>query len=620
MPEPSTLRNFRDSFVNENKPKKNFNSLARLRMRADAGDRMWVYMYWGRPYPEGTNIINGKLYLWNAKAIAGECSVIVQPLTEGWGGNKVTWEKKPEVGAASYQATKTNAAAGSMWEIDVEELIQNVANGAAWYGVRIRVTGAGLRVFHSAQSDQDEYRPMVVIEWTDNPEPPDDLSPNNNRAVSLSHPTLSYTFTDVSGDTQLSRHQIQVATDDEFTNLVWDSGWLDTTVPQIDLSTTSFPGLANDESVYWRVRVEDGAGGQSLWSEAAQFKRVTKGVFNQATLVSNGDGTWSVFESTPPISWSLTGRTQSAYRAFIFDTENPKERIYDSGKISGTDNHLETGSINDRVLKRKDIVYRLVLRVWDTIDREATPGDPIVYEFSEDFTYRAGGATAPVNLSASVVQPWPWVDLTFNIPTGAPDSITVMRNDEVVEANIEPGDIFNGGTEYTYRDRLAPPRVLNEWTVISNVNGEDSPSSSSVTAITRPLGTFMMNPDSSMPICIVKSASEPTPVVDAQSQSFQEVHKPVGGSSPVLITQYIAGYEGKVEGVLSDGIVGGLTAAEMKRRFKKWKANPGTEVLLFMVDEVLKVVPMNMTYRPRAKSGGKIIYDISFDFFQVDYR
>jgi hypothetical protein len=54
----------------------------------------------------------------------------------------------------------------------------------------------------------------------------------------------------------------------------------------------------------------------------------------------------------------------------------------------------------------------------------------------------------------------------------------------------------------------------------------------------------------------------------------------------------------------------------MKNKFKKWKRTPGKSFLLYRIDEVLTVVPYNMTYKPEAYSGG-VRYRVSFDFFEV---
>jgi hypothetical protein len=323
-----------------------------------------------------------------------------------------------------------------------------------------------------------------------------------------------------------------------------------------------------------------------------------------------------VEDSSPTVAWALTGRTQTAYQVIIARADAPNDPLWDTGKVTST---AQSVTAPTNTLKSKTAIYRLTIRVWDDIQRQKEGSNPIYIEWTRDFMYAPGtSVTAPTGLSVVTTDPWPWVDLTFQRST-PPDSFSIWRDDEdLVDNDVDPGSIYVSGTTYTYRDRMAPPRMAHTWTVVANVNGVDSQPSNSVGLTTKPGFTWLMEPDSNNPIALVKSASTPSPAVDAQTTMMQEVHQPVGGDSPVLITQFISGFEGHVDAVLSDDIVAGLTARMMKTRFKKWKKNPGTVLLIYMVDEVLRIVPYNMTYRPRAKGGGKVIYDVSFDFFEVD--
>jgi hypothetical protein len=353
----------------------------------------------------------------------------------------------------------------------------------------------------------------------------------------------------------------------------------------------------------------------------AQFKYTSRGTLTSNTLGGpNAGGKYFVYDTTPPVLWSLTGRTQAAYQVFIKDMDNGGVVLFDTGKISGTTTEIDTGSGGvTKVLPRVGGNYELTIRVWDTITRVKTPDQlGIYYEYKQAFIYLPDNTnSAPTGLTATQVLPYPWVDLAFSRST-PPDSFTVIRDGDVVEANLLAADLLVSGTNYAYRDKGASPRVEHSWVVKANVNGKDSPDSNTATATVQTHFTWVMEKDGSNPICLTKSGA-PAPVVDANAQSDQEVHQPFGGE-PILVTQDISGFEGHVEAVLSDNVVSGLTARTMRDRLKTWKKNPGKELILYNVDEALTVVPYNITYRPRAKSGGKIIYDINFDFFQVNFR
>lgn len=796
MPAPVTLRNFHDGFVHEAKPTRNFSNTARLKLvGAGATNTMYSFLFWGKPFPAGATITSAKLRVWNVQAWNGTINLALHRISTPWSVNRINWNRQPSITGSAITVTKSNAAARTMWEFDITALIQSVANGGVWYGVRLSANGAAIKNLFSAQAEASAYRPQVIIQWSDAPQPPEDLSPAGGRSVAKPKPLLSYTFTDVSGDTTLDQHQFQFSSHNTFAVVNHDTGWLTTAEPELDMATTSWAGLANEGGTWWRVRVRDGAGIVSGWSAPALFYYRTRGVLNtnsigsqvtrtnlhtdpdmervgtgafgtlggasiakgaaynldggnglQVLTPANGttdsgvnllagglsliagriytvsvrvrslqaqtlvfspqgaalpagtrksevfaagetkrifqtitaftsgalnwyllrnDGSVAteyhldsitinegltnshfsgnmvdsgvmgpyiynftgavnnststetqlfVEDTSPPILWTYTGRTQTAYRAIIQDLSNPDNWVFDSGKVTSTINSIDTVR---KIITKKGQAYRLTLYVWDNIEREKNGSDPVPTFLVRDFIYAPGNTvTSPTDLVATPDYPWPWVNLNFKRST-PPDSFTIFRDDEVVENNIDPGELDVGGVNYRYIDKTAAPRVPHTYEVVANVNGKDSRPSNESIATPKPTVTWMMNPDLSSPIALVKSASEPTPVVDAQAMTMQETHQPIGGGSPVLITQFLSGFEGHVDAVLADGVVP-VSARVMRNRFKAWKRNPGTVVLLFMVDEVLRIVPYNMTYRPRAKGGETILYDVSFDFFEVD--
>jgi hypothetical protein len=623
MPGPLMVRNFQDSYVSQLKPKKNYNSLNRLKLADNGGtpsDQRYGFLYFSRPFPLSTNILTSKLRIWNDKAETGSITVTIKAVTQPWSASKVDYNSRPNTTATnSVSVTKTAPAAGTMWEFNIVSMLQAVANGAAWYGIRLEVNGTSTRSFHSAQSGTQGKRPELEISWTDAPEPPETLNPDGG-VVSLAKPVLTFDFTDVAGDTTLSAFQVQANINgtDDFTTPGFDSGWVTPTdgLPMLDLNTTAFAGVPAGGWCYWRVRVRDGGGATSAYSDVALFGRTLKGTLTLASPAVSPNN--YVEDTSPTITWALTslpaGVTQEAFQIWIVDANNPAVPLYNSGKVSGTANSHQ---VKSRTLKSSTMLYGVGLRVWDTADREQTFGDPIFYEVYREFTYQGNGTvTAPVIVSATPNLPWPYVDIVFT-RASAPDSFSVWRDGDLVQDDIDPADIWVSGTTYSYQDRLVSPRQQHTWTVTAKQNSIDSNRPTGQSATPSPPITWMMRPDGTDPICIVKAGERPAPVVDASTGNMQEVHQPVGGGAPVLVTQFIRGFEGHVSGILSDDIVSGLSARTMRDRFKLFKKQPGIELLLYMVDEALTIVPYNLTYRPRAKGGKKVIYDIEFDFFEV---
>lgn len=685
MATPVSIKNLRDTYVWDDRPSRNFLNASRLKI---GGSTYRSFIYFGTSIPDFSKVLTAKLRFFNAEAWSGSVTVSAQAVSAGWAGSRINWNNQPAVTGPLYEQTISGAPKNTMWEIDITTLVQDAVDNEPWFGIRLVANGGAVKNIYSSQEKATRLRPVVLIEWAERPEIPENLSPNNNLAVSNAKPVLTYEFVDETGDTDITHHHVQIATDETFSSMVFDSGWVPTSTPKMKLAdpiirtaaisktvstpnitfavgqitaidqgsgitgtgipagttilsvnsattatlsanvtsggaitatlTKNYAGLADGASVWWRVQARDGAGQDTDWSEPEQFSRVSRGVLTSGALGGpNGSGNFYVEDTTPTIIWSLTGRTQAAYQVTITDVDEPDVLLFNTGKITGTNTTVDTGP--DRLITDTTKRYLLTIAVWDTIDRIKTDGDPIPYTYQQQFVYQPDSTLDPVTgLVVTGDPPWPWAVLTFQRAT-PPDAFVIVRDGIVVEDNVDPGDLFLSGTTYVYRDRLAAPRVQHTWQVFAKVNNKNSPPSNSAVFTTRPSFSWLMEPDGSNPVGLVKSASEKAPVVDVNPQSLQEVHQPIGGSAPVLITQFISGFEGKVEAVLADDVISGLSARVMRDRIKAWKRDPGTELLLYMVDEVLQVIPYNWSYRPRAKSGGQILYDVSFDFFQVGY-
>lgn len=624
--DPVILRNIRDSYVSQQKQKKNYSTVARLKVAAaGSGNRMLSYLYWGKPFPTGARIISAKLGVYNSELWSGSISLSVDPLTSKMAMSRVNYDDRPSVGGTTITVTKSNAAKNTLWEFDITALIQAVANGAPWYGIQLSANGTTVKSLHSAQSDNDDRRPYVSIQWSEAPAPPSVLNPSNNRAVSIAKPTLSFDYTDTAGDSALAAIQVKISPTNDFTNVsAWDSDIVSTNTSQLDLNTTSYPGLANLGTAYWWARVQTASGEWSDWSGTptggAQFRRVDKGSVAITSPAASPNDFFD--EPTPPIAWTFTppaGQTQQSYQVVIVDPSMPEHAYWDSGKITST---ATTVTPPDGAIADLSLPYKVIVRVWDSVERQKEGGNQIYTASSRDVTFRYDGTITHVSsLGISQNIPYPTFLLSWTRST-MPDGWCILRDGQVVDPQtaLLGIDLFVSGTSYEYTDFRANPREQHVWQVLPIVNGKmaNPATAPTVELFYRPVGTWLMMPDGSSPIVIVKPGTSPTPAIDATNGVLQEIYQPIGGGAPVLITQYLRGYEGHVAGVLSDDIAPGLSGKEMRDRLKEWKARPGRKLLLFMVDEVITVIIYNVIYRPRARSGGKVIYDIEFDFFEAD--
>ena len=132
-------------------------------------------------------------------------------------------------------------------------------------------SSAAVLRFYSSQATAEDRRPVLRVEWADEPDAPGDLVPSGGLAVGTRTPTVRFTYADFGGSTQLAAVRVQVALSPGMTSSLWDSGEVPAKVPELDLSETTYPGMPTDESaVYWRAMVKDAAELWSDWSDVAQ--------------------------------------------------------------------------------------------------------------------------------------------------------------------------------------------------------------------------------------------------------------------------------------------------------------------------------------------------------------
>jgi hypothetical protein len=105
----------------------------------------------------------------------------------------------------------------------------------------------------------------------------------NPTGVTDTTPELSAILNDPDPSDTLTHVAVQVATDDGFSNLVWDSGWLDIAdiVQGNRCADVSYAGDAIEQAgqtFYFRIRAKDDEGTEGTWSSSATFTMAPKQV------------------------------------------------------------------------------------------------------------------------------------------------------------------------------------------------------------------------------------------------------------------------------------------------------------------------------------------------------
>lgn len=550
----------------------------------DAADKATVLSATLRAYVKGTWTGSGVM---TAKRADGE-----------WGPHD-TWQTKPPVTGGGADSTGTALTDGSERVFNSTAMLQAVADGADWYGFRLERAGTPLVFLHSPDSD---LRPTLEITFATRPEEPTGMSPSGGRSVSVGKPVLRWdAFADADADA-MGALRVQIDPAKNEAAPAFDSGWLTATETELDLTTTAYAGLANGSATWWRPRNRDASGQESPWGEWAQFRRDNKGavaITNPAAAPNN-----FVSESTPPLSAVLSGEVQTGRRVLIVDAADPTIEYYDSDRVKTAATALTPPR---RVIDDNGKLYRLIWRVFDSKDREATPGDPPYTEAARDFTFNESATVDPVtNLLADPLSPRPWMRLTWNRAT-APDAFTVKRDGKVIESGIAPADVLVAGTGYRFDDRDPDPNKEHDWVVQAVVNGVTSSGNPSVTNQAPVRGIWLHDRERDLEVFLADGFA--STFGDGETGEWLDT---LGGRS-VRITQALRGPEGTVTDAVLLDVPRIGTARSWETQLRKMRARPDRPVRVAYGSESYRVMlaEVKIGGRPVGPSTNKTV---SFEF------
>jgi hypothetical protein len=664
---PVTLRNAVDTWVRQSTPAQNYRADKRLGVATDA----FPLLYFNRPFPLGATIHSATLRVYTHGAWGTTPTLTVRRVSEAWKAARVTWNQQPPVTGTAVVLSKLSNAIGDEWPFDVTAMLQTVADGAGWHGFRIESDQTAIKYLRSAQALS--LRPTLEVTWSEAPHAPTTLSPAGGRSVSTATPVFRFDFTDELGETGLQAVRVQIDPAANWTDPAFDSLTFETDEPEFDsaadatgrdvaLTTTldsttatapagtfvtadvgqevagpnvplgvtiasrqsdtqvtlsaaatatatathvverMYLGLANGAATKWRVQVQDTAGLWSPWSDVVSLRRDDKGTL---TITNPGAPPNDfVSEWTPPILWSLTGETQTAWRVIVVRVEDSVQ-AHDSERQKGTATSytLPKGVIEDGSR------YRVIVRIWDSKDRETTPGDPRFTSAVREFAFAEDATVDPVaGLTATNLTPRPWVQLDWTRAT-APDSFTVLRNGKVIETGIDPVDVLVSAGVYRWTDKDAAPRKTHTWRVQAVVNRKTSANNPAVTATASTTGVWLTDPTTDLDVFIASGQVNGLQMVDQA-----DVHVPLGSPRSIKIIQGMRGYEGSVSGLLID--YAGFTADQWVDRLMQLKADPSNILVLTTQHETFRCAVGNITVTPadEVKGAGR---GVSFDVWQA---
>lgn len=621
----------RETFVSKARPDRNYSDVRTLHVVKDegrvAGMDAFGYISFARPFPLGARILSATLtfHTW-AIPEGGSHTMEVRPTADSFAFKRVTWATRPSV-VPSGGATVTKKGAlptHEEWSFDVRADMQKVSDGRPWYGWRITTNDSIRRKIVAAEAEfaSKGFEPHLSIEWSDQPDEPANLHPDEG-VVGINAPAMTFDYLPIDEDATLQKVRVQTSSSESFAVPTWDSGerdWTDTTIYPAQLG---YPGAAEGEPVYWRLRVMD-QGGWSRWSPAAEFTYIPEPPIVMTGPAGDGPPTQQgdsiIFHSaitdvTPQVSWSCPG--QESYRVTVSLQSSSfaiQDRIWDSGRVYDTIDHIE---IPKGVFTREDVEYRIMVRIYDKHPRIAVANDDwtfagaqVIVHFTED-----PAQTLVQNLVAKQLPRSPKVRVTWSRVATA-DEYQIIRdgvNDlgssrRVILDQIPHADLVQEDGTFRYIDRTAPPRTPLNYVIRPVENGKRGKATRGSTIETRLDGIWLVKPGFSLMIAGDDQGTWELPEVAT-------VHQVVGAMAPTVIREPHQGYQGNLNGILveEDKYQPDLTAQMKRDRFLQIKEDP-RNLRLVVADMNIPVRVANLNVYPTPFHD--LRYECSFDFWQ----
>jgi hypothetical protein len=608
------VTNGMDSYVSSKTPSRNFYTQTNLRVSQGGTNTQYAYLYFNLPFPKGVKIQSATLTLTQAGPMTGAKTISVTRVNKAFAQNKLNWTNDPGTTGATVAISKTGTPNATKWVWDLQPMLQLVASGSPWYGIRVTSNAAAQLVFHSMQSPSINYRPVLEITWSDAPDQPDQLQPSGGRVIGLDKPTYSFHYNDPSGEDGIQSVDLQVATTADLLNAnnpdVWNVAAQATDSASLDSSTIAgAPALTAGTTYYWRVRVTDDSGQTSVWSLIESFSFQPKGVLS-ATV----DGGVNVTSMIPNVDWTLTGQVQKAYQVIVLDRNNLSRKLWDSGKVTTSNTSV---SLPIGVIKTDADLPRFIVRVYDTLNRQTGPGDQVYVEQVIDSVVAYDGTVPPVDAISGVSDPvFPLFNLTWT-RSADPDYFLLQRRVQGADAwtygdtLIVPDDVRDPvtSTKFTFTDDDAAMYQNYDWRILAMTGGKQSDANPVASGSVRRLTTMLVSTDKSKIVALAN------PSRDRSTGDIQDL-VPVLDGPPVLFTQYIGGDAGHVEGLLADNFLPGYTGKQQFEWFKSFRFTPGIPFKLYVADDTFTVNIYNLEYDKLVDVEG-IYYAVSFDWVAV---
>jgi hypothetical protein len=530
---------------------------------------------------------------------------------------------------ARMVATRGNALTGNPWELFVSSIEGTSDTSGSATGLTTTAANALVLVFATSDFDAGADDTAGYSAWT-NASLANLTERTDNRAAAGSGGTLAITTGDKATAGAVSATTYTLANAGTKSHLV------------LALQPTgayggTWAGITDGNTRYWIVRAKDEQGNISPWADPQGFTRSGKGAFTISSPTTGG----TVEETTPPIITSLATRSQESI-SYLLEQWNAADNewieVWSQGKRAAptTPGSNYSFGVPAGKITLASNNYRLTVRSWDNLDRDACPGDPAYVQAQSTFTFVRSATPSAVTVltAAQEANGGPGVVLTFNRAVGqaAPDYFALVVDGERVLDRIDPADIIVGGSPIVFNLVWygAEPygSVTYEVEAVTVVSGvlKHSQGNDTEAFTSRPSGIWLVDDNDApyapgAPPRRVRLTGTASPSLGISESGA--TYKPVGRRDPVTIIDAIGGYEGTVSGRIntSDPLESGVSSIANLRWMKRPR-NVGRRFRLLAgglsIPVELGVVDL---FAPIGDAGQVRGYDVSFEVAQVgDFR
>ena len=545
-----------DSWTGSGSPSLNHNRATKLSVKAGS-PTAYGWIEWGFELPKNAVVASATATVYAAGASSGSRVMSLQRSGK-WDPDDITYTNQPGVVGSAATASIGTLADADPITFTVTSQVNTIAGGAANYGFRLSTDATTAHKVYGFNSD---HPPVLTIVYYIPPTKPTGIKPAV-ASVATNKWTLSWPYIDPD-DTDLDAVQVQIDPGNIFSSPAFDSGWVTSADPELDLTTTAYAGLANLATTYQRVRVRDQDGGESAWSASVSIKRT-----DQGTLAITTPSGSTIKDPTPTVSWSLTGATQAFWRVKVTRDDDHSVVLHDTRKRKGT---TTSYTIPAGVIDDEGIPYRIVVHTWDNVARIAVPNFPTYVAAVKTVTLADGAAGSPSSTTAVQWGSTPAVDVGWQQldALGPNDTFAIVRDNFVIVALLDPADVLVSGTTYSYRDWTASPLRQHSYQVRRVEPGNQSPKSAAATVTPKVEGVWLVDTIASPARYIVCTGTD----VDNWTRTDQyALHRVLGASAPVKITTALGGTDGTYKGALFDQT--GLSTKTMLDRIDRMIEKP----------------------------------------------